>query len=157
MPFKKQDEKINRNGRPKGTPNKSTAEVKAWIMEILENNKTTFEKNIKSLDPEKHVLLIEKLLNYVLPKASTIEVNDTTPRPFQITVVDKQTSDELQKLFDEMEAPEAPEAFKLEVSSQQTAEKLARWMEGDAPKQETPPIRPLTIPNPKFGFRKTHI
>lgn len=64
----------NPNGRPKGTPNKATLEMKAWISTMLEKNKAQFEKDLKKVDPEKRLAIIEKLLQYVIPKQQMISL-----------------------------------------------------------------------------------
>jgi len=64
----------NPNGRPAGKPNKITGEVKQWIFNFIQNNKADFEKDYKSLDPEKRVMLFEKLLQYVIPRQQSVNI-----------------------------------------------------------------------------------
>lgn len=63
----------NPNGRPKGTPNKVTSDLKEWINELLNNNRMQFETDIKSLEPHQRVMMLEKLLSYTVPKMQSVE------------------------------------------------------------------------------------
>lgn len=58
----------NPAGRPKGTKNKITAELKDRIKSFLDNNFETVTDSFKELDAEKRILLYEKFLGYVVPK-----------------------------------------------------------------------------------------
>jgi len=42
----------NVSGQPKGTPNKITSDLKAWINDILDDNRTQFESYLKGLEPK---------------------------------------------------------------------------------------------------------
>lgn len=66
----------NPNGRPKGTPNKTTGELKEWIKLLINNNRTQFEADLKEVEPEKRLIIIEKLIQYVVPKQQSISVED---------------------------------------------------------------------------------
>jgi len=63
----------NPNGRPKGTPNKVTADMKTWIAGLLERNRRQMEKDLKALEPHQRVAIFEKLLAYVVPKQQSVE------------------------------------------------------------------------------------
>ncbi len=64
----------NPGGRPKGTPNRNTTEMKEWVNGLLNKNKKQFEKDLKAVDPEKRLAIIEKLLQYTLPKQQSISI-----------------------------------------------------------------------------------
>lgn len=62
----------NPNGRPKGTPNKTTAEIKSFIVKIIGDNFPSISEDFKQLEPQKRLAMWEKLLSYVIPKQQSI-------------------------------------------------------------------------------------
>ncbi|GAB6395239.1 MAG: hypothetical protein MdMp024_1551 [Bacteroidales bacterium] len=58
----------NPNGRPKGSPNKVTADLREWIKDLLEGNREQFTRDFEALEPYQRLIFWEKLLAYVLPK-----------------------------------------------------------------------------------------
>jgi hypothetical protein len=58
----------NPNGRPKGSPNKATAELREWVKELLDGNREQFIRDMQALEPYQRLVLWERLLAYVLPK-----------------------------------------------------------------------------------------
>lgn len=58
----------NPNGRPKGTPNKITATVRGWLLDMIQKNQEQLEEDFKSLQPLERLAMLEKLLPYVMPK-----------------------------------------------------------------------------------------
>ncbi|MFR9543519.1 MAG: hypothetical protein SNH27_15900 [Rikenellaceae bacterium] len=63
----------NPNGRPKGSPNKVTTEMKEWVKELIDNNREQLERDLKILDPDERWRVIEKLMSYVMPKMQSVE------------------------------------------------------------------------------------
>jgi len=75
--FKGGDENINRNGRPKGSPNKSTKEIRDSFQMFVEGNQDKFDKWIEEVaekNPAKAIELVTNLAEYILPKLSRTEV-----------------------------------------------------------------------------------
>lgn len=64
----------NLAGRPAGTPNKVTAELKTWISDLINDNRDQFKIDLQSIDADKRLSMIEKLMQYVIPKQQTISV-----------------------------------------------------------------------------------
>ena len=64
----------NPKGRPKGTPNKVTTELKTWIQELIDGNRSKFEKDLDALEPKDRLMIIEKLMTYVIPKQQAISM-----------------------------------------------------------------------------------
>lgn len=65
----------NPAGRPRGTPNKITAELRSRIAFFLEGNWTRFEADYSSLEPFQRAQLFERLLPFVLPKLKEQDLN----------------------------------------------------------------------------------
>lgn len=68
--FEKGREKTG--GRAKGTPNKTTTDLKDWVFRLLQRNLKQIEKDLKELDSKERLILFEKLLRYVLPRQASI-------------------------------------------------------------------------------------
>jgi chemotaxis regulatin CheY-phosphate phosphatase CheZ len=66
----------NPNGRPKGTPNKITGELRANIQTFLDANFETIIQAFETLDARDKLNYFVKLLEYAIPKQRQIE--DTT-------------------------------------------------------------------------------
>lgn len=65
----------NPNGRPKGTPNKVTNDLRTWVNEILQQGKERFMKDLEKLPPEEYVKVFTTLLNYVIPKQQAVSID----------------------------------------------------------------------------------
>lgn len=88
----------NPNGRPKGTPNKLTKELRERLSDFLDENWEQIEKDFKTLEPEKRVMLFEKLLQYKLPRNQIIQTPDIkTFEPPMIVFRDFSKESELKK------------------------------------------------------------
>lgn len=77
MPFQKNDPNINRNGRPKGSPNKITEEIREAYAMVLENRLPDLDRWIMQVsheDPAKAADLLMKLSERFLPMLSRQEV-----------------------------------------------------------------------------------
>lgn len=64
----------NPKGRPKGTPNKATKELRQWVQELIDGNRRTFEADLKKLDPAQRLTILERLMQYVIPKQQSVNV-----------------------------------------------------------------------------------
>jgi len=73
-------------GRERGTPNRITSDLRDWIKELLNDNRQTFEADLKKLEPHQRVAIFEKMLSYSVPKLQSVEA--------QINVDLNQLSDE---------------------------------------------------------------
>jgi hypothetical protein len=58
----------NVNGRPKGTPNRVSTELRKWVSNLIDENREQIKKDLMSVEPEKRLAMLEKLMQYVLPK-----------------------------------------------------------------------------------------
>lgn len=66
---------INPNGRPKGSTNKATKDLKNWVKKLLENNTELFEKDLVKIKPSERLGVLQGLLKYSVPSIAptTIE------------------------------------------------------------------------------------
>lgn len=64
----------NPNGRPKGKPNKLTAETKEWIADLFNKNRKQIETDLSIMDPETRVRNLFSLLNYLMPKQQSVTI-----------------------------------------------------------------------------------
>ena len=73
----KKVESGNPNGRPKGKPNKTTAEIREAYQLLVENNlenMTLWLTDVAADSPEKAMDLMLKLSEYMIPKLARQEV-----------------------------------------------------------------------------------
>lgn len=73
MPRKKGTPKTG--GRKKGTPNKTTADLKQWVFDFINGNLDAFIDNFKQLDQKEQFNIMLKLLPYVLPKQTENKIS----------------------------------------------------------------------------------
>ena len=77
MPFEKNDDRINRAGRPVGSKNKITEEIREAFQMVLENKLPDLERWLQQTaqdDPAKAIDLLLKLSNRFLPELSRQEL-----------------------------------------------------------------------------------
>ena len=67
----------NPAGRPKGSKNKATSNVKEWISGILDQSSRQIEKDMKDLKPMERWTIAERLLQYITPKQQSATVEAT--------------------------------------------------------------------------------
>ena len=77
MAFKGGDHNINREGRKKGSPNKTTKQVREAYQRLTEanlDNMSIWLSQIASEDPAKAMDLMLRLSEYIIPKLARQEV-----------------------------------------------------------------------------------
>ena len=62
-------------GRQKGTPNKSTTNLKSSIQQIVERQFETLESDLEGLDGRDKINFVLKLIEYILPKQRSQVIN----------------------------------------------------------------------------------
>ena len=73
--------------RPKGSPNKITAEIKERLSQVIMDAMSTID--IDSMTQNERLKLIQIGLTYVIPRLKQVEeVTDEMPREFQIEIID---------------------------------------------------------------------
>lgn len=65
----------NPNGRPKGKPNRVTGEMRIWVLGLINQNREALEADLKALEPHQRWQVVERLMNYCIPKQSAIEAD----------------------------------------------------------------------------------
>ena len=60
-------------GRVRGTPNKTTTEIREWLAYLIDKNRLQMERDIKALEPKDRLLILEKFMQYTTPKMQTIQ------------------------------------------------------------------------------------
>ncbi|MGF0096853.1 hypothetical protein ACQRD6_00670 [Prevotella sp. SGI.027] len=75
MARQKNDGRGRIGGRSKGTPNKVTSTVKDWISQLIDDNRSQIEKDIKRLSPKDRLQMFEKLMQYVVPKQQSVKAD----------------------------------------------------------------------------------
>ncbi|HDP55268.1 MAG TPA: hypothetical protein ENN24_06275 [Bacteroidetes bacterium] len=70
-PFTKNDPRINRKGRPKGSPNKTVEELRSAIKHFIDDNLETLQADFDKLEPKDRLAFVERLLKHVLPPMVT--------------------------------------------------------------------------------------
>ena len=83
MGFEKNKIGINRNGRPQGTPNKDTAEIKAVFKLLLENNIETLQEDFEALQPAQRIKFLLEVASFIIPKMKSTEMIIDTKKDFE--------------------------------------------------------------------------
>lgn len=81
-------------GRQKGTPNKTTNDMRKWLKSFLDQNQEQIEKDFKALEPRERIQAFERLLQYTLPKMQTLGANielDTLSEDSLNTIIENLT------------------------------------------------------------------
>ena len=85
--------------RPKGSPNKITAEIKERLSQVIMDAMSTID--IDSMTQNERLKLIQIGLTYVIPRLKQVEnIEEEEPRKFEIEIIDslsKYSNDELDK------------------------------------------------------------
>ena len=79
----------NPNGRPKGTPNKVTQDVRKWLSSVIDKNRKQMERDLKALPAKERLQMLERLMQYVVPKqqAVTADIDISTLTDTQLDLI----------------------------------------------------------------------
>ncbi|KAA6306962.1 hypothetical protein EZS27_041373 [termite gut metagenome] len=88
----------NARGRPKGKPNKVTMETREWVSQLIDKNRKQLEKDLKGLEPKDRWAVIEKLMQYAVPKMQSVEAKIGLNR-----LSDEQLNSIINELTDKLE------------------------------------------------------
>lgn len=85
-------------GRQKGTPNRVTAELRQWVARLIDANREQLEEDIQLLDPKERLDVIEKYMQYVLPRRQAVRADVSVDE-----LTDEQIDTIVARLADSME------------------------------------------------------
>ena len=89
--------------RPKGSPNKITAEIKERLSQVIMDAMSSID--IDSMTQNERLKLIQIGLTYVIPRLKQVEsIEEEEPRKFEIEIIDslsKYSDKELDKAINE--------------------------------------------------------
>ncbi len=71
-------------GRPKGSPNKTTAETKALFQELFEKGMETALQDLQLLEPKDRLEMMVKIAPYIIPKLATVTTETKQNRSITI-------------------------------------------------------------------------
>lgn len=69
-------ESAPKNGRPKGAKNRTTAETRQLIQDIVNQNLDNLETDLLNMSPTNRWMVLEKLTKYFLPALSKNDNNN---------------------------------------------------------------------------------
>jgi len=64
-------------GRQKGTPNKSTAEIKELLTEFLHKEFENIDKTFQSAPPSERLRFLSSIIQFAIPKLKEVEATAT--------------------------------------------------------------------------------
>lgn len=79
-------EKVKKAGRPKGSKNLATQEVRERFRELVECNLSTFQDDLDSLQPMERLTIIMQLAKFVLPTLKATELSATDGKVIEISL-----------------------------------------------------------------------
>ena len=85
-------------GRPKGSVNKSSNEIRETFQLLLENNIEKIQEDLNELEPKDRIKLLLDLSNFIIPKMKSVDlksdVEETITIDFNESVGWNKTDDE---------------------------------------------------------------
>ena len=88
MPFIKDDKRINRNGRTKGTPNKNTQELKQLLAQMLQGYLDELNTQSDQLTLRDKLNFSRYVLPYLLPKLNNVTLTENQNSQFTPVEID---------------------------------------------------------------------
>jgi hypothetical protein len=107
MPFQKKHEKMG--GRPKGSPNRLTSDLKTRIAQIVQTGfESTLETDLKALEAKDRVNAYLKFLEYLLPKQRESKIDISS-------LSDREVEELLEKALTKMNHENKKRSFSLTI------------------------------------------
>lgn len=82
----KKGESGNPNGRPKGSRNRSTEEMRELIKKVVDNNLENLENDLSRMSPANRWTIIQKLSQYFMPTLSKTDNQNNNSGELNITI-----------------------------------------------------------------------
>lgn len=79
----------NKAGRPAGTPNKTTKELREKFTDLLEANFDKLQKDIDKLEPKDRIKTMLELSKFILPQLRATELTDKRQKELFINLTTK--------------------------------------------------------------------
>lgn len=80
----------NPKGRPKGSKNKVTRNLREWVYEWCEGNQRQFKRDLDELTPKERIDVFLKLLSYCLPRLQAVQAEikteDAVPNFYEMLI-----------------------------------------------------------------------
>lgn len=95
MPFTKGQKKTG--GRKKGTQNKTTNDLKKLLNELVDIE--AIKNDLEDITPSERLNFISKILPYLLPKISAVQLDVTEQTEQKVADYSKLTDKELETLY----------------------------------------------------------
>ncbi|WP_417237214.1 hypothetical protein [Bizionia paragorgiae] len=67
----------NSVGRPKGSKNKATAEIRERFKELVDNNLSKMQSDLDRLEPYERLTTLMQMAKFVLPTLKTVDIEHT--------------------------------------------------------------------------------
>ena len=103
----KNDGRGRLGGRAKGTPNRVTGTVREWLSGLIDRNRKQMEADLATLDPKTRLFMLEKLMQYVIPRqtATAEEQREARAEARQSQAIDLKplTREEIELLLADVE------------------------------------------------------
>lgn len=65
----------NAAGRPKGSKNKTTEEIRKFIQEIVSGELNNFEEDLNGMNPFQRWMILEKVCRYFMPQLTKVDAD----------------------------------------------------------------------------------
>jgi hypothetical protein len=79
----------NPNGRPKGRRNKATVSTREWLSQLLDDNREQIAMDLQGLEPKDRLIMIEKFMQYCIPKMQSLQADLKQSQPEQIMTLEE--------------------------------------------------------------------
>ena len=63
-------------GRPKGSPNKTTSQIRRAFSTLVSDNIEQLQQDIDALEPKERINYIIKMAEFIIPKLQSVSIDD---------------------------------------------------------------------------------